>query len=353
MSNEIAMMVSTVDDRNKCMQIGSDTLDELQKLIHDSIKMKESFESILDICNLKLNNVLEEIWEVEATNETLLQEAQNQNNGSISVRNTEESNITRIKNVFSVRLSMEEALSKKLEKYNSCITCLSDIICKLNLRIVNMDVVIDSFFYHIREQNTNYDMAIQLGNKNLNKMSQLCSEVDQVKESLNKKLELCDRIMYDAKDSLIVSINNVTILMNEFDEINFETEEVRKLMTKINKDIKQQDEIQRIEWAIANIESVVENFQFKVYPLSEINDKTFNKPMESHILLKKILMAFRDGAGIYLPDAIKNEEYPTSDQEETKKQEFRDRISSQIKLLIRSRPTISTKEDGRFSIFHS
>merc|ERR1719362_1048645 len=142
-------------------------------------------------------------------------------------------------------------------------------------------------------------------------------------------------------------------LKNEVNEVKDEMDEVKKLMTKLMEDINHQKKVQRIEWAISNIKSVVENFHFKTCPLSVTAGKEIDKPMESHNLLRKILMAFRDGAGLYLPGAVKNEEYPTSAQEETKKQEFRDRISCQIKFLIGSRPTISKKDDGRFSIFYS
>jgi chromosome segregation ATPase len=248
-----------------------------------------------------------------------VQEAHGQDREAISVRNIEENNIEKIKNLCSTSSSMKKVVNKKLEECNIDINNLRDIICKLNNKIVDMKAIISKILLQIREEKTENDKVIQLCNDKLKKISLLYSYISEMKESIDKKMDICDKNINETKNDFIVSLNDMSNLKNEVNEVKDEMEEVRKLMTKLIEDIKCQDKIQRIEWSISNIKSVVENFQFKICPLSVTAGKAPDKPMESHNLLKTILMAFRDGAGLYLPDAVKNEEYPTSAQEETKK----------------------------------
>jgi len=142
------------------------------------------------------------------------------------------------------------------------------------------------------------------------------------------------------------SINDMNIVKEDINSTKMELENVKESLSTLAETLYIQNRIQRIEWALSNINSVVENFQFKGLstPVPQLSD--------SHALVRKILMAFREGAGLYLPDAVKMDEHPTADQQETKKQEFRDRISSQIKLLTGTKPVITKKDNGRYSIFY-
>jgi len=187
------------------------------------------------------------------------------------------------------------------------------------------------------------------------KMSDLKKNMTGTMKDLNETKNITHDIKKDVEEHIRKSIDdmkkNITVTKGEIDV-------VKKSLKKLTETIEMEHKMQRIEWGLSNLTAVVENFQFKP-------SRGPVKIGDSHVLIRRILMAFRDGLGLYLPNnAIIIDELKTTcpgksssivstKSNEKKRQEFRDMISFQIKLLTGSAPEVTKESDGRYSMYLS
>jgi len=104
--------------------------------------------------------------------------------------------------------------------------------------------------------------------------------------------------MKDAKGKIKEMNEEITSTKKEVNMVKKEIKVVKNTLLKITENLQRQNKKQRVEWALSNMTLLVENFQFKRLSAPASQSKNLT---DSHVLIKRILMAFREGAGLYLP----------------------------------------------------
>merc|ERR1712176_1503332 len=142
-------------------------------------------------------------------------------------------------------------------------------------------------------RNDVHAQALEVGKQSLDDIKKLSVQAEEMKVSFDARLEGCDQNMTELKADLSDAMNDMNIVKEDINETKKELDNVKESLSKLAETLQNQNRVQRIEWALSNISSVVENFQFKGLstPVPQLSD--------SHALVRKVLMAFREGAGLY------------------------------------------------------
>lgn len=151
-------------------------------------------------------------------------------------------------------------------------------------------------------------------------------------KSYDDKLNACYQSMYDMKN---------------------EIEKVQYSMLNLNDKITHESKMQRIEWALNNVGSNSPVGTFEYYD-SELSKYCTNP---STNCVRGILLSFRQGTGIHLPQNVSMNNFRYNDrsieEKETLRIEVHDKLSNQIHILIGTKPRIVSDDTGRSVIYYS
>jgi len=346
--DNLALVAANNDVILNCNKICEQNIKEVGKLADSSTAMKKSLDDKIDIYNTNMNNAMKNIDDVITVTQELLKVTRA--GKSFKSIGLGKQSLEVINKLSTNSTLMRDSFDSKLVLCHQQVGSVKEDIGHVNDSIMDVSKIIEEFV----TVNTSGDgrRSIRFGQDNFDELSKLSVSISRMKEIIDGKIDVYNENMTDAKEQINTMNNEIVCAKKEVSEVRKDLDEVKNSLLKITINLQRQNKKQRVEWALSNITTLVENFQFKRLSAPTSPSKNLT---DSHVLIKRVLMAFREGAGLYFPvDAVKADENLTDEiDEEEKKKEFRDKIINQITRLTGFKPVITKKDDGKISIFSS
>lgn len=346
--DNLVLVAANNDIILKCNKMFKKIFRKVETLAYTSTSTKESLDHKIDYLNTNMNNSLEKLDKLD----TLIQKFSKITSPGNNIKSIgfDKKTLNLIFSLYTDSKLIRKLFDLKLSTCNQQVSCIKKSIGYFNKIITNFTKI--NYDVLIGKNSTNRSRFTLLGKDNLDEISKLSLSSNKLKDIIDLKINLYS----DNFDYVRTQTNRMNYvifsLMKELNEAKNHVYKAKKMLLIISENFQLHNKRQRIEWALCNISTLVENFQFKRISTRSSKPESL---INSHVLIKRILMAFREGAGLYLPvDAIKvDHDFNEKIHIQEKKKKFRDTIINQVTRLTGFRPVITEKDGGKICIFSS
>jgi len=171
---------------------------------------------------------------------------------------------------------------------------------------------------------------------------QLIERLEELKESVDTKLDSIQQVVEQSSTNSTDSINTVNQnIVHLSDKIDL-----------LNETMKNNQKMQSLEWAFQNAE--YGSFDYFV-PAGNGVVNSYSK-RSSTTLVRNALMSFRKGVGRYIDDGLVADRDPSNRDEQRKeafREQFRKKIVAQVYALTGVEPLLQKETDVSYTIHYS